>query len=207
MTKKKKNTEFVRNVKNLSIKMSLKDRYQKEIVPQLMRELEIKNPLAVPKITKVVINVSLKEAMEDKSLLEKVSEELALMTGQTPKICRARSAIAGFKLRAGDPIGLKVTLRRGRMYAFLEKLFNIALPRVKDFQGLSPKAFDGRGNYTLGLEEQTVFPEIDPVKIEKIHGFEVTIVTNAGENKKAKKLLELMGMPFKRKETKLGEKE
>lgn len=178
--------------------MRLEERYKKEIIPQLMKELKIKNPLAVPKITKVAINVGLKEALEDKGVLEKVSEGLALITGQRPKVCRASKAIAGFKLRAGDPIGLMVTLRHKQMYDFLEKLFNIALPRVKDFQGLSPDSFDGRGNYTLGLEEQIVFPEIDTAKIEKIHGLEVSIVTNTEDDKKAKRLLELMGMPFKK---------
>lgn len=176
--------------------MTLEERYKKEIVPQLLKEFGIKNPLVVPKITKVVVNVGLKEALKDKSLLEKVSEGLALITSQRPKFCRARKAIAGFKLRAGTPIGLMVTLRRKRMYDFLEKLFNIALPRVKDFRGVSPDSFDGKGNYTLGLEEQIVFPEIDPAKIEKIHGLEITIVTNASKDKEAKRLLELMGMPF-----------
>lgn len=183
--------------------MKLKNKYQKEIVPKLMKKLKINNSLAVPKVTKVVVNVGLKEALEDKSVLEKISEELALITGQKPKVCRAKKSIAGFKLRAGDPIGLMVTLRRDRMYDFLEKLLNITLPRVKDFQGVSPDSFDGRGNYTLGLEEQIVFPEIDSAKIEKIHGLEITIVTNAGDDRKAKKLLELLGMPFKRED---GEK-
>lgn len=170
--------------------------YQLKIVPQLMEEFKIKNPLAVPKVTKVVINVGLKEALENKGLLEKVSEGLALISGQKPQLCRARRSIAGFKLRAGAAIGLKVTLRRKRMEAFLEKLFKVVLPRVKDFRGLSPKAFDNQGNYTIGLEEQIVFPEIDPAKVEKIHGLEVTIVTNTKDNQKAKRLLELLGLPF-----------
>lgn len=189
--------------------MKLKNRYKKEIVPQLIKEFKIKNPLAVPEVTKVVVNVGLREALEDKSVLEKVSEEQAMITGQKPIICKAKKAIAGFKLRVGAPIGLKVTLRRCRLYAFLEKLFNVALPRVKDFQGVSPDSFDGRGNYTLGLEEQIVFPEIDPAKIEKIRGLEITIVTNSDDQKRAERLLELMGMPFKRKGvgSKLGEKE
>lgn len=203
MTKKQRNIGFVKNAERLLTKVKLKNKYQKEIVPKLMKKLKINNSLAVPKVTKVVVNVGLKEALEDKSVLEKISEELALITGQKPKVCRAKKSIAGFKLRAGDPIGLMVTLRRDRMYDFLEKLLNITLPRVKDFQGVSPDSFDGRGNYTLGLEEQIVFPEIDSAKIEKIHGLEITIVTNAGDDRKAKKLLELLGMPFKRED---GEK-
>lgn len=176
----------------------MQKKYRLKIVPQLMKEFKIKNPLAVPKVTKVIINVGLKEALEDKALLEKIGEGLALITGQKATPCRAKKAIAGFKLRAGDPIGLKVTLRRRRMYDFLEKLFHVALARVKDFQGLPADSFDGKGNYTLGLEEQIVFPEIDPVKIEKIHGLEITIVTNTDDDKKAKRLLELLGMPFKK---------
>jgi large subunit ribosomal protein L5 len=176
--------------------MSLKDRYQKEIVPQLKKQLGLKNPLAVPRVTKVVVNVGLKEGREDKGLVKVVSENLAVITGQKPKICRARQAIAGFKLRQGDPIGLAATLRRKRMYSFLEKLFYVALPRVKDFRGTSLDSFDGQGNYTLGLEEQIVFPEVDPTEIEKIYGLEITIVTNTKDDSKAKGLLELMGMPF-----------
>lgn len=150
------------------------------------------------KIIKVVINVGLKEVLEDKSVLEKVSEDLALITGQKPRVCRAKKAIAGFKLRAGDPIGLSVTLRRRRMEAFLKKLFNIVLPRIKDFQGVSPNSFDGRGNYTLGFEEQVIFPEIDPAKIEKVYGLEITIVTDTNNDQEAKKFLESMGMPFRK---------
>ena len=176
--------------------MRLEEKYKQEIVPLLMKEWDLKNPLAVPKVTKVVVNVGLKEAVEDKSALEKVSQSLALITGQKPKICRAKRAIAGFKLRAGAPIGLMVTLRRKRMYDFLEKLFHVVLPRIKDFHGVSPDSFDGHGNYTLGLEEQTVFPEIDPATVERIHGLEVTIVTNTDDDQKAKKLLALMAMPF-----------
>lgn len=150
------------------------------------------------KITKAVVNVCLKEALEDKNVLPKAAEGLALITGQQPKMCRAKKAIAGFKLRAGMPIGLMVTLRGQRMEAFLKKLFHAVLPRIKDFQGLPPKAFDGQGNYTLGLEEQIVFPEIDPGKVEKIHGLEVTIVTDTRDDKKARKLLEEKGAHFKK---------
>jgi len=180
--------------------MALREKFEKEIVPQLMKELKIKNALAVPRLVKVVVNVGLKEALEDKTVLDKVSENLALITGQKPKICRARKSIAGFKLREGDPIGLMVTLRRKRMYDFLEKLFNVALPRTKDFQGLPVDSFDGQGNYSLGVEEQIIFPEIDPAKVEKIHGLQVTIVTNTKNDQKAKRLLELLGLPFKKSE-------
>jgi len=180
--------------------MKLKEKFQKKILPKLIQAFKLNNPLAVPRVTKVVINVGLKEAIENKALFEKVSEELMLITGQKPKLCRAKKSIAGFNLREGMPIGLMVTLRQNRMYDFLEKLFNIALPRVKDFQGLSINSFDGKGNYTLGLEEQIVFPEIDSAKIEKIHGLEVVIVTNTDNDEKAKKLLTLLGMPFKKKE-------
>ena len=183
--------------------MNLKEKFQKEIIPKLMKEFKINNPWAAPRVTKVIVNIGLKEALEDKGVVEKTSEWLALITGQKPRLCRAKKSIAGFKLRAGDPIGLMVTLRRDRMYDFLEKLFNITLPRVKDFQGLSIGSFDGRGNYTLGLEEQIVFPEIDAVKIEKIHGLEIIIVTNAKDDKQAKRLLELLGMSFQKN----GEKE
>ncbi len=150
------------------------------------------------KITKIVVNVSLKEALEDKGILGKVSDGLALITGQKPKVCRAKKAIAGFKLRAGVPIGLMVTLRGQRMEAFLKKLFQAVLPRIKDFQGISVRGFDGQGNYTLGLEEQIVFPEIDAAKVEKIHGLEVTIVTDTKDDGKAKQLLEGKGAPFRK---------
>lgn len=187
--------------------MKLREKFNQEIAPQLMAEFKIKNILAVPRVTKVVINVGVKEAVEEKGLLEKVAESLVLLSGQKPKICRAKRSISGFKLRAGTAIGLMVTLRRKRMYDFLEKLFSIALPRVKDFQGLSPRSFDGQGNYTIGLEEQIVFPEIDSAKISKIHGLEITIVTNAKDNQKAKRLLELLGLPFIKSKAQNGQKE
>ncbi len=187
--------------------MDLKEKFQKVIVPKLMKEFKIDNPWAVPRVTKVIVNIGLKDALEDKGILEKTSEWLVLITGQKPKFCRAKKSIAEFKLRAGDPIGLMVTLRRNRMYDFLEKLFNITFPRVKDFQGLSIGSFDGGGNYTLGLGEQIVFPEIDAAKIEKIRGLEIVIVTNAKNDEQAKRLLELLGMPFTKKEAQLGKKE
>ena len=144
----------------------------------------------------MVINLGIGEGATDKSVIEKASQDLAVITGQRPKIAKARVSVAGFKLREGDPIGLVVTLRGERMYNFLEKLFKIVLPRMRDFQGLSIKSFDGRGNYNLGILEYTVFPEIDYSKVEKVRGFQITVVTNAGDDQRAKRLLELLGMPF-----------
>jgi len=150
------------------------------------------------KITNVVINVGLKEILKDKGLMEKISEGLALITGQRPKVCLAKKDIAGFNLRAGSAIGLMVTLRKKRMDVFLQKLFHAVLPRIKDFQGLSLDSFDGQGNYTIGLTEHIVFPEIDPAKVEKIHGLEITIVTDGNNDQSAKKLLKSLGAPFKK---------
>lgn len=177
---------------------SLKEKYQQKIVPGLAKELGLDNVLAVPKMEKIIVNIGLKEALDDKKIIDTVSQELMVITGQKPKITRARQSIAGFKLRAGQPIGLAVTLRDQRMYAFFEKLVKIVLPRLRDFQGLSLKSFDGRGNYSLGLPEQIVFPEIDYAKVDKIRGLEVTIVTNAKTDEKAKRLLTLLGMPFEK---------
>jgi len=175
---------------------NLKQKYQKEIAQKLAKEFGEVNVLAAPRLEKVVINVGIGEAAQEKGLLDSVAEELAAITGQRPKICRARKAIADFKLQAGDPIGLVVTLRGKRMYDFLEKLVKIILPRLRDFHGVSLKSFDGRGNYTLGLSEQTVFPEVDFGKIAKVRGLEITIVTNAKDDKKGQRLLEELGMPF-----------
>lgn len=180
--------------------MSLQEYYQKEVVPKLIQEGDYKNPLSAPKLVKVVLNVGLKEAVSDKKVLENVSDQLAAITGQRPKVTRAKRAIAGFKIRAGDTVGLTVTLRRKRMYDFLEKLIKIVLPRVRDFRGLSRQSFDGRGSYTLGMTEQIVFPEIDFGKIDKVRGMEITIVTNAKSKPEAEKLLELLGMPFQKNE-------
>lgn len=177
---------------------SLKEKYQQKIVPGLAKELGLDNVLAVPKMEKIIVNIGLKEALDDKKIIDTVSQELMVITGQKPKITRARQSIAGFKLRAGQPIGLAVTLRDQRMYAFFEKLVKIVLPRLRDFQGLSLKSFDGRGNYSLGLPEQIVFPEIDYAKVDKIRGLEVTIATNAKTDEKARRLLTLLGMPFEK---------
>lgn len=164
----------------------------------MMSEMGITNKMAVPKLTKVVINIGLKEAISDKGVLEKAKSQLMDIAGQLPKITKAKKSIANFKLRAGDAVGLTVTLRGKRMYDFTTKLVNIVLPRVRDFQGVSLTAFDGKGNYTLGLSEQIVFPEIDYSKIDKVRGLEITLVNSAGDSKMAKRLLELLGMPFKK---------
>lgn len=176
--------------------MNLSERYQKEIVPVLQKKLGIKNRMAVPRVVKVVINVGLKEAKEDKKVIENVGEQLQTISGQKPKICRAKKSIAEFKLGKGQPIGLSVTLRGSRAFSFLERLFTIVLPRVRDFSGLSTAGFDGQGNYSLGIAEQIVFPEIDFAKIDKTRGLQVTIVTNTADDKLAKALLEELGMPF-----------
>lgn len=177
--------------------MNLKQHYQDEVVPKLMSEFGIPNKLAVPRIIKVVLNIGLKEAVSDKGVLEKTSAWLGVITGQKPKVTRAKISIANFKVRAGDAVGLTVTLRGGRMYDFLTKLINIVLPRVRDFQGVPTKAFDKGGNYTLGLSEQIVFPEIEYSQIDKVRGLEVTLVTNSNA-KIAQRLLELLGLPFQK---------
>lgn len=180
----------------------LKEKYEKEILPRLAKEWKLPNLLAVPRLVKVVINLSSSQMVKDRGYVERLSQELALISGQKPKVCPAKKSIAGFRLAQGDPIGLKVTLRRQRMYDFLEKLIKVALPRVKDFQGLDPKSFDGYGNYNLGLTEQIVFPEVDYGKIDKVRGLEITIVTSTNSDKRAQRLLEELGMPFKKPKTK-----
>lgn len=177
---------------------NLKKEYQEKIAPKLAKELELANVLTAPRMDKIVINVGLSEAMENKKTLEAASNDLAVITGQKPKVAKARQSIAGFKLRAGQPIGLMVTLRGQRMYDFFAKLVKVVLPRLRDFQGVSLKSFDGQGNYSLGISEQIVFPEVDHAKIDKVRGLEITIVTNAKTDEKAKKLLALLGMPFEK---------
>jgi large subunit ribosomal protein L5 len=166
------------------------------IVETLMRELHIANPMAVPRLVKIVVACGVGEALSDSKVLAKVSEQLAIITGQIPQQTRAKKAISTFKLRAGDPIGLKVTLRGKRMHDFFKKLTSIALPRVRDFRGIAISGFDGKGNFTLGLTEQVIFPDLDYSVVDKVRGFEVTFVTTAGSDEHAKKLLELLGMPF-----------
>jgi large subunit ribosomal protein L5 len=175
----------------------LKEKYQTEIVPVLEKSLGIQNIMEVPRVEKVVLNIGLGEAMDNPKVLDSAVEDLTIITGQRPVITKARKSIANFKLREGRAIGTKVTLRGERMWSFLDRLMNIALPRVRDFRGVSPDAFDGRGNYTLGLREQLVFPEIDYDQIDQVRGFEVTIVTTAQDDEGGRELLRLLGMPFK----------
>lgn len=174
------------------------EKFEKEIVKKLMERLNIKNPMAVPRLTKIVVNSSMKDFLADKKNLDKAAEDLGLITGQVPKVARARVSVATFKLRRGDEIGLTVILRGKRMYDFFEKIVKIVLPRVRDFSGVSPNAFDGRGNLSIGFTENTVFPEIDPGKVDRVRSLQVTFVTNAGDNERAKTLFEEMGIRFKK---------
>ena len=176
----------------------LNDKYRKDVVPVLKKEFGIDNPMAVPKIEKVVLNMGVGEAITNVKIVEAAAEELTKIAGQRAVITKARKSIATFKLRAGMPIGCRVTLRGERMYDFLDRLLNIALPRVRDFRGVPTRAFDGRGNYTLGIKDHLVFPEIDPGKVDKSKGLNVTIVTTAGSDDRAKVLLRELGMPFGR---------
>lgn len=176
----------------------LKEKYQNEVVPTLMKELNLHNVMQVPRITKVVVNIGLGEALDNPKALEAASGDLAKITGQKPVITKARKSIAAFKLREGRAIGTMVTLRGERMWSFLDRLMNIVLPRVRDFRGVSAEAFDGRGNYTLGLREQIIFPEIEYDKVDKVRGMEITIVTTAPTDDQAVKLLQLLGMPFRK---------
>ena len=175
----------------------LKTLYGNEIIPKLMDRLGYNNVMQVPKLTKIVLNMGLGEAIQNIKVLDSAVQELGLIAGQKPVVTRARKSIAAFKLRAGMPIGCKVTLRGVRMYDFFARLVNVALPRVRDFRGVSPKGFDGRGNYSLGIKEHIIFPEIDYDKIDKIKGLNVTIVTSAQTDEGGKALLQLMGMPFR----------
>jgi large subunit ribosomal protein L5 len=176
----------------------LAEQYKEEVLPKLMERFKYKSVMAAPKLEKVVINVGLGEAKDDQKLLDKATEEVALITGQKPTITRARKSVANFKIRAGMPIGIKATLRGNLMFEFLYKLINITLPRIRDFRGVSPRAFDGRGNYSIGIREHTVFPEINIDKVDKVHGLEVTIVTSTKTDEEAYELLNLMGMPFRK---------
>lgn len=175
----------------------LKEKYENEVVPALMQRFEYRNVMEVPKVEKVIVNRGVSDAIVDPKALDAAADELAEITGQRPIITRAKKSIAAFKLRAGVPIGCKVTLRGARMYYFLDKVFNIALPRIRDFRGVSPDAFDGRGNYTLGLREQLVFPEIEYDDVDKIRGMDITIVTSAKTDEEALELLKLMGLPVR----------
>lgn len=178
----------------------LRKRYYEEVVPALMRDFGLANPMQVPKIQKVVVNVGVGEALENAKALDASIDDLSIITGQRPVITRAKRSIANFKLREGRSIGAKVTLRGERMWSFFDRLINVALPRTRDFRGLSPDSFDGRGSFTLGVREQLIFPEIDYDKIDKIRGFEVTVVTSAPNDEQARRLLVLLGMPLRRSE-------
>ena len=174
----------------------LKEKYNKEILPKLKEEFDIKNLSAIPEVAKVVINMGAGEISKEKELKEALSKDLAQITGQIPKITLAKISVAAFGIRAGMPVGLSVTLRGERMYDFMDKLFSIVLPRLRDFRGVAEKSFDKTGNYTLGFDEHTIFPELDPAKSAKAKGFEATIVIAASDPSKSKRLLELLGMPF-----------
>ncbi|MFN3742634.1 MAG: 50S ribosomal protein L5 [Anaerolineales bacterium] len=176
----------------------LQERYRQEVVPAMMRMFQYRNVMQVPRIQKVVVNIGLGEALDNPKALEFASADLMAITGQKPVLTKARRSIAAFKLREGRLIGAKVTLRGERMWSFLDRLMNIALPRVRDFRGVSPHSFDGRGNYTLGLREQLIFPEIEYDKIDKLRGLEVTIVTTAKTDEEARALLKFLGMPFRK---------
>jgi large subunit ribosomal protein L5 len=175
----------------------LRERYEKEVVPALTKEFGYKNVMAVPKIEKVVVNMGLGESTSNAKIIEVGSAELASITGQKPVVRRAKKSIAAFKVRKGQPVGTSVTLRGERMYEFLDRLMAIALPRVRDFRGVSPRGFDGRGNFTLGLKDQLLFPEIDYLKVDKSRGMNVSVVTTARTDQEARKLLQLIGMPFR----------
>jgi large subunit ribosomal protein L5 len=176
----------------------LKERYDNEVVPALMKSLKMSNIMEVPRVKKVIVNIGVGEALDNAKALDAAVGDITQITGQKPVVTKARKSIANFKLREGRSIGVKVTLRGERMWSFLDRLMNIALPRVRDFRGISANAFDGRGNYTLGLREQLVFPEIDYDKIDKLRGLEITIVTSAPTDDEGRQLLQLLGMPFKK---------
>lgn len=176
----------------------LKERFKKEIIPQLIKERGYKNPMQVPRLVKLVINRGVGEARENPKAIEVSAAELTAITGQKPLVTLSKKAISAFKLKANIPIGLKVTLRGARMYDFANKLINLCLPKIRDFKGVSPKSFDGRGNYTLGIREQLIFPEVDYEKADKVRGMDITFVTSAKSDAEARQLLEYFGMPFRK---------
>ncbi len=176
----------------------MKEQYQKEVAPALMKALNLDNVMQVPRIQKVVVNIGMGEAMDNPKALDAAVNDVTLITGQKPVVTKAKNSIANFKLREGRTIGVKVTLRGEKMWSFLDRVMNVVLPRVRDFRGVSPDAFDGRGNYTLGLREQLIFPEIEYDKIDKIRGMEITIVTSARSDDHAAVLLQMLGMPFRK---------
>ncbi len=175
----------------------LKDRYTKDVAPALQKEFGYKNVMAVPKIQKIVVNMGLGEATQNQKIVDTGADEVTRITGQKPVVTRAKKSIAQFKVRKGMPIGAMVTLRGERMWEFLDRLMSIALPRVRDFRGVSPRGFDGRGNFTLGLKDQLIFPEIDYMKVDKARGMNISVVTTARTDEESRKLLQLLGMPFR----------
>lgn len=174
----------------------LKELYKSEVAPALMKKFEYKSVMQIPKLDKIVINVGCGEARENSKVVDAIVGDLAQITGQKPIICKAKKSVANFKLREGMPIGVKVTLRGDRMYEFLDRFYNLALPRVRDFRGINPNSFDGRGNYAMGIKEQLIFPEIDYDKIDKVRGMDIIMVTTANTDEEARELLKLMGAPF-----------
>ena len=176
----------------------MKDIYQSDVMPALREQFGYENVMQVPHLTKIVVNIGLGEALTDANALDRAAEDVATITGQKPVITRAKKSIANFRLREGNAIGVAVTMRGSRMYEFLDRLITAALPRIRDFQGLNPNAFDGRGNYSLGVREQLIFPEIEYDRVDKVRGMQVTIVTTARNDEEGRKLLELMGMPFQK---------
>ncbi|MBP8718267.1 MAG: 50S ribosomal protein L5 [Candidatus Atribacteria bacterium] len=177
--------------------LRLKQKYEQEVVPAMMKKFNYQNIMAVPKIEKIIINMGLGKARDDAKIVEEATEVIATITGQKPIITKSKKSISNFSIRKGMPVGCKVTLRKGRMYEFLDRLINVALARIRDFQGTSPDSFDGRGNYTLGIKEQLIFPEIEFDKVKTYLGMNITIVTNAQSDEEAKELLSLIGMPFR----------
>jgi len=179
----------------------LKALYKSKVMPELIKEFGYKNPMAVPRMEKIVISMGVGKAVQDKKFLEFAKKDLMMITGQMPVVCKAKKSVSNFKVRQGDKTGLKVTVRGARMYDFMDRLINLVIPRVRDFRGLSLKAFDGRGNYSMGLQEQSIFPEINPAEIEFQQGMNITFVMTAGTDEEARKLLRLFGMPFKNSAT------
>jgi large subunit ribosomal protein L5 len=175
----------------------LKDLYKSKIVDELKSEFGYRNPMAVPKISRIIVSMGVGKAVQDKKFMEAAKKDLMMITGQMPMVCKAKKSVSNFKVRQGNETGLKVTLRGVRMYEFMDRLVSLAIPRVRDFRGLNPKGFDGRGNYSMGLNEQTVFPEVDPAKVEFNQGMNVTFVTTAKTDDEARKLLSCFGMPFR----------
>lgn len=175
----------------------LKDVYKSQIVPELVKEFQYKSPMAVPRVNKIVISMGVGKAIQDKKYMEIAKKDLTVISGQMPLVCKARKSVSNFKLRQGMEIALKVTLRGDRMYEFMDRLISLAIPRIRDFRGLNPTGFDGRGNYSLGISEQSVFPEIDPAKVEFQQGMNITFVTSAKSDEETKKMLLLFGMPFR----------